>query len=160
MKASVFIPSRQESTSRTKATQMEGTASNQALPDKASGPEGLLPKIGLPHQTKKALNEAPDYCRDGMFSLKHKMYPVSSTVGSGTYRNAVPIGPTICKQSCQRDSGSERGHNRKNSIDSLMKGYSNWSKFSGTFTEEFNGAMEQLATLCDCRKMIWQRGFL
>jgi len=70
MKASVFIPSRQESTSTTKATQMEGIASNQALPDKDSGPKGLPPKIGLSHQTNKALNEAPEYCRDGSFSLK------------------------------------------------------------------------------------------
>ena len=54
------------------------------------------------------------------------------------------------------------GHIHKNRIDAMMKAYSNRTKFSGSFNEDFNEALEQyetLSSLCELSETDMAKAF-
>lgn len=84
-----------------------------------------------------------------------------------TLKNTVSLSdtvPTYGKGSNSSGSLATEGKNgrNRNGIDSLMKAYAHRTKFAGSFTDDFDGAIEQyetLAALCDLSEEDMSKGF-
>ena len=66
-------------------------------------------------------------------------------------------------QGNEHTTSDASGYMRKGRIDAMMKAYTNRTKFSGSFNEDFDGALEQyetLSSLCDLSEADMAKAFL
>jgi len=145
LKANDFIPTKTRCTQTDEANELKATVRTQDVGVPRSQPRA--PETGKANNTAKL---------NGNRYLDHAK---SHDLNERT--QCVKASSNLC-DSPVRDIGKGTGYSKKNGIESLMKAYTSRSKFSGSFTEDFDGAIEQyetLAALCDLTDGEMSKGF-